>query len=188
MSLSIDSMKSRANEIIKKAQVDYFTLKEVDKNKKQSTLNPGETLGFPNLDGFYFSEYRDECNNILSGYRSELCKMLDEVKAEIKTRAAEPPTTEQANLLTALSIGKPTEEELYTALERHSGNYATYSAIQRIATNNEYHFNDNLNPLNDLICLQNSLSHDTDSLYMANAEQGLNPVARQFVEYMENLG
>ena len=187
MALNIDSMKNKANEIIKKAQVDYYTAKEQDKNEKQLTLRPGETLKFPDYDGFYFSENRDKCNDILSGYRSDINKMLEEVNKEIKVKRSEPPTNEQANLLTALSIGKPTIEEVTNALETHSGNYVTYSALQRIAVQNEYYLSDEMNPLNDLISLQNSLSHDTDSLYMANAEKGLNPLARQFVEYMDNI-
>ena len=187
MALDIDSMKSKANGIIKKAQVDYYTAKEQDKNEKQMTLKPGETLTLPDYNGFYFSENRDKCDDILSGYRSDLNKMLEEVKKEIKVKSAEPPTSEQANLLTALSIGKPTIEEMANALETHSGNYATYSALQRIAVQNEYYLSDDMNPLNNLISLQNTLSHDVDNLYMTNAEKGLNPITRQFVEYMENI-
>ena len=182
MSLNIDSMKSKAKEIIKKAQADYYTAKEQDKNEKQSTLKPGETLTFPAYNGFYSSENRDKCDNILFKYRSEINKMLEEVRAEVKIKSAEPPTSEQANLLTALNIGEPTETEILNALETHSGNFATYSAIQRIATKNGYHFDDSLNPLNSLLSLQTSLAKDSNNLYIANAENGLNPAALQFAE------
>ena len=187
MLLTVKSMKDKSKEIIKKAQADYYTAKEQDKNEKQMTLRPGETLSFPNYDGFYFSENRDKCDDILSGYRSQINKMLEEVRTEVKTKSAEPPTSEQANLLTALNIGEPTETEILNALETHSGNFATYSALQRIANKNGYHFDDKLNPLNDLLSLQSTLATDVNKLYVSNAETGLNPAAVQFAEQMAGI-
>ena len=179
----IDSINEKARNIMGKAVEDYNSLRKQDKNTKTSSLNPGEKLGFATNWGFYYPENAKKCDDVLSGYRSELNSLLDEVKTEIKTKTAEPPTTEQANLLVALSVGKPEREELFNAMENNLNNYATFSALNRLAAENEMYF-DIKSPIEDLKDLEYSLSGKINRLYTANAEQGLSPASIAFENFM----
>ena len=179
----IDNINEKARNIMGKAVEDYNSLRKQDKNTKTSSLNPGEKLGFATNWGFYYPENAKKCDDVLAGYRSELNKLLDDVKTEIKAKTSEPPTTEQANLLTVLSVGKPTREELYSAMENNINNYPTFSALNRLAAENEMYF-DIKSPVEDLKDLEYSISGKINRLYTSSAEQGLSPASIAFENFM----
>ena len=179
----IESINEKARGIMGKAIEDYNSLKNADISTKKLSLNPGEKMGFATNWGFYYPENAKKCDDVLAGYRSELNYLLDEVKTEIKAKMTEPPTTEQANLLTALSVGKPTREELFNAIEQNIGNYATFSALNRLAAENEMYF-DVKSPFEDLKNLEYRISGNINRLYTSNAEHGLSPASIAFENFM----
>ena len=183
LKIKIDGYKNKSAELIKKASVDYELYRKRDKELKTSSLKPGETLGFATFDGFYSSEMRDKCEEQLQTYRADIVSMLEEVKSEVRKKSSEPPTTEQANLLTALSVGKPNKIELQNALDENKGNYATFSAINRLAAENGTHLDtDGKNPLDDLLDVQSSLARDLNRLYTSNAEKTLSASYSAFMD------
>lgn len=184
---SIETLISKAKDIKQKAAVDYQYLRERDKNEKASTLKPGETLGFSSYNGFYSVENRDKCDAMLLGYRSQMQDLLKEVNEELNKRRTEPPTTEQANLLTALSVGEPTKEDLQAALNNNKSNYLTYSAINRIASQNGLYLDDSENPLNDLQAASDYINQGSRALYTADAERSLTPGMMSFVDSMSGF-
>lgn len=186
MLYTIDTIKNKSKEIVNAAMVDYKFMLEKDKNEKTSSLKPGETLGFANYNGFYSSVNRDNCANVLNGYASQINELLNDVNQEYNKKISEPPTTEQTNLLTVLAIGKPSKEELQSVLNANKGNYATYSAINRIANENDLHL-DAVNPLQDLENVKNSLSEDLNSLSIHSAANRLNPSYQAFAELMNGF-
>lgn len=183
----IDLVKSKSADIMKNASADYQTLRSADKKEKAETMKAGEIMGFPMFDNFYSEDYRNRCDEILGGYRSQIRGLLEEVRAEIKTKSAEPPTNEQTNLLTVLAIGKPTQEELQNALDKNLNNFATYSAIHRIATDNGIHLDESKNPLADLQSLQMELANNESNLYTSNADTRLSASYQTFAELMGNV-
>lgn len=180
----IDLVKSKSADIMKNASNDYQALKNKDKTAKAETLKPGENMGFPTYDNFYISDNRNKCDDILSGYRTQMNGLLDEVRTEIKKKSVEPPTNEQINLLSVLAIGKPTKEELQNALDLNNGNYSTYSAIHRIANENGIHLDDTKSPVADLQNLQMELANNVSSLYTNSAETRLSAGYQSFAELM----
>lgn len=188
LSYRLEEIKNKSADILKRATTDYEHIRAKDKEMKTSELKPGEILGFATYDGFYSSEMRDKCESNLQGYRAEIMTMLEEVKSEIKKKSSEPPTSDQANLLTALSVGKPNKIELQNALDENSGNYATFSAINRLATENGLHLEtDGKNPLDSLLNTQTSLARDLNRLYTSNAEKTLSPAFSAFTDMMSNI-
>ena len=185
--MNIDLIKSKSADIMKSACDDYQALRSADKKAKAEMINPGELMGYPSYSNFYDADYRDRCDAVLSEHRAKMHDLLDEVRTEIKTRSAEPPTNEQANLLTVLSIGKPTQEELQNALDKNCNNFATFSAIHRIATENDMHLDERKNPLNDLQNLQRELANNETSLYTENADKRLSASYQSFAELFENV-
>ena len=186
MFIGIDSINEKSKNIVNNAVKDYQTMRENDRIEKANSLKPGENLGFATNRGFYSSNNMNKCDSILAGYRAELNGLLNDVKTEIKRKTAEPPTTEQANLLVALSVGKPTKEELQNAIENNISNYATFSALNRLAAENGYYF-DNKSPVDDLRDVEFSLSNNINRLYITNAENTLTPTAVQFVDFMQGV-
>lgn len=178
----IDIVRSKSADIMKKASADYQALRSADQKAKAETMKPGETMGYPTFNNFYSADYKNKCDEVLTGYRSEIRSLLDEVRTEIKTKSAEPPTNEQTNLLTVLSIGKPTKEELQNALDTNTGNFATFSAIHRIATDNDIILDESKNPLADLQALQMELATNESNLYTNNAEKRLSASYMAFSE------
>ena len=187
MTYSIETLISKAKEIKKNACIDYHTLREKDKNDKAITLKPGENLGFSSYNGFYFSENRDKCDDMLSGYRAKMGELIKELDEEINKKRTEPPTTEQANLLTALSVGEPTKEDLQAALNENKSNYMTYAAINRIAAANSIYLDDSENPLNDLQAANDYIKNSNNSLYTADAERSLSPSMMAFADAMSGF-
>lgn len=185
--MNIELIKNKSADIMKNASDEYQALRTADKKAKAETINAGETLGFPTYDHFYNPDYKNKCDEVLAGHREKIRMLLDEVRAEIKTKSAEPPTNEQTNLLTVLAIGKPTQEELQNALDKNLNNFATYSAIHRIATDNGIHLNENKNPLSDLQNLQMELANNENGLYTSNADTRLSASYQSFAELMENV-
>lgn len=180
---SIDSIKKMRKDILMAAVNDYQALKEVDRKAEAENLKPGQTMGFTNYDGFYALNYRDEADKVLKSYSAKMGELLNEVQGEIKIKASEPPTTEQANLLTALSVGAPTKEELQHVLDANSGNYAMYNALNRLAEKNGYYLNGE-SPIKSLVDLSNNLQSSCNTL---NIHNGAN-LTPGFVEFTEMMG
>lgn len=185
--MNVNLIKSKSADIMKSASTDYQNLRAADKKAKAETLKPGESLGYPTFSNFYIEDYRNICDEKLSGYREQIKSLLEEVRAEIKTKSVEPPTNEQTNLLTVLSIGKPTQEELQNALDKNTGNFATFSAIHRIAVDNGIYLDETNNPLHDLQSLQMQLANNEKSLYTDNADTSLSASYQDFSQLMSSI-
>ena len=186
MLYTIETIREKTKDIMNKAIVDFQTYKEMDKEEKAKTLKPGENMGFPTNNGFYSAELFKQCEQKLSGYQAEVNKMLEDVRAEVKKKSAEPPTPEQANLVNVLSIGRADKTELQNALDENISNYATYSAINRIAATNGIHL-DGLNPLDNLLNCQSSLARSVNNLSIRNAEKTLNPAFMEFSDIFDTM-
>lgn len=185
--MNIDFIKSKSADIMKSASENYQALRTADQRAKAETLKAGENIGFPTYDKFYNESYKNKCDEVLADFRAQNRLLLDEVRAEIKNKSVEPPTNEQTNLLTVLSIGKPSKEELQNALDKNTNNFATYSAIHRIATDNGIHLDERNNPLSDLQNLQMELANNENSLYTNNADTRLSASFQSFAELMGNV-
>lgn len=183
---NIDEITKKTTDIVNSAMVDYRTFRQKDDEQKKISLKPGEKLGFATNYGFYYPENAENCENALRNHRSKLAEMLEETKTEIKRKTAEPPTTEQANLLVALSVGKPTKEELQNAIENNLTNYTTYSALKRIAAENEIYI-DSRSPVDDLRDVENNISNSINRMYVSRAESGLSPAFNQFANLMNGI-
>lgn len=183
--INIDAIKEQTSKILNDAMLDYQTMREKDKNEKAAALNPGENIGFASYNGFYSSDNRDKCGEILASHRAKIEKFIREIDTEIEKKASTPPTPEQTNLLMSLSIGKPSQEELETVLNANKDNYAMFSAINRIAVNNGYHCISNDSPIADLTSTKDYLTSRQSMLYAEKAETNLTPSFLQFAELMQ---
>ena len=181
MLYTINTTREKSGEILKAALNSYNALKDADRRKNAESLNPGQKVGYANYNGFYNLEYRDAASHELSNYKSQINGLLDEVKTEINKKMSEPPTAEQTNLLTTLSIGKPTKEDLQAVLDANKDNYAVYSAISRIAAENNMYLNGET-PLQELTDLQAELISKSSLLDITKAETHLTPGMLSFME------
>lgn len=180
---SIDSIKKMKSDILKSACVDYHALRESDKRAEAESLKPGERMGFANYNGFYSLNNRDKASEVLGSYNVKMNELLKEVQDEIKAKASEPPTTEQANLLSVLSVGAPSKDELQMVLDANGGNYAIFNALNRLADANGYHL-EGENPIKSLVDTSNSLQSACKLLNVYDAENNLTPGFLQFADMM----
>lgn len=176
MLYTINTTREKSKEILHAALNGYNAIKEKDRRENAESLQPGQNVGYANYNGFYKLENRESAANELFGYREQINNLLNDVENEINKRVSEPPTTEQTNLLTVLSIGKPTKEELQAVLNANKDNYSVCSALGRIAAENGFILNgDTPNEIKELNNLQAELSSHAALLDIANAETHLTP-------------
>ena len=182
--INIQEIKSKKNDILKAALSDYEYLRENDRKAEAEKMIPGQKMGYANYSGFYSIENRDKAAEVLGSHKVKIRELLNQVENEINTLAAEPPTTEQTNLLTVLSIGNPTKEELQKVLDANGNNYAMYNAINRLAKENGIYL-DGVNPLQDLSNLKDNLKSTENVLFIGDADKKLTP---GYVAFIDALG
>jgi len=140
--MEIKSAKRRVKEINRKITEMIKTHREVDRQIKAASLQPGETLGVATHHGFYSEESKNKFEAELNPLIQEMKEIASGLVDEAENIRGIAPSTEAVNAITMLrGMEHPSVEAITAAAKKYGDNYLAMKAIDEVGRNNRVYLN-----------------------------------------------
>ena len=165
---------------------NYKDLILKDMNEKAKTMKQGETLTHGNFNNFHYESNKAIADNIVTAHRQKAYEIIGELKKDLNSYLSEIPTEETTRALQSMKLVKnPTEDYIYSMLERHGDNYTAVNVISEYARENDIHIDklpERVIENEKATKLYESMTSEVDRYYNSSSLDKLTPGTIAFID------